>query len=112
MWGLCGGDINRVNGRTSFDAMRKGDKTAAEVVKIYTEELACGIVNIINTFQPDMLCIGGGISHEGDYLLKPIMEIFNKEDYARHSEKRTKIVPASLGNNAGIIGAAFLGAAK
>lgn len=112
MWELCGGDINRVNGRTSFDAMRKGDKTAAEVVKIYTEELACGIVNIINTFQPDMLCIGGGISHEGDYLLKPIMEIFNKEDYARHSEKRTKIVPASLGNNAGIIGAAFLGAAK
>lgn len=109
MWKVCEGDINRVNGRTSFDAMRQGDKAAKEVVDTYVKQLACGITNIINIFQPDMLCIGGGISHEGSCLLDPLKEIVQREVYSRNSERNTEIVAATLGNDAGIIGAALLG---
>lgn len=112
MWTLTNGDISKVSGRTSFDAMKKGDPTAQKAVDEYIKYLACGITNIINTFQPDILCIGGGISHEGEYLLKPLRELVMKEVYSRRSEKNTKIVAASLGNEAGIIGAALLGLAK
>lgn len=112
MWELCEGKINNVNGRTAFDAMRKGDEEGKAVVDEYIKYLACGIINIINTFQPDMLSIGGGISHEGDYLMKPLKEIISKEVYSRNSERNTEVVAASLGNGAGIIGAALLGLAK
>ena len=67
-----------------------------------------GIANHINTFQPDVLCIGGGISREGDTLIKPIKEFVKGENFARNVAKKTEIKTAMLGNNAGIIGAAFL----
>ena len=109
MWDIIGGDLAKVNGRTAFTAARQGDKAALEVVEEYEKYLADGIVNIINIFQPEVLSIGGGISGEGDYLLKPVLDIVNAEDYARDSTSRTKIKIAELGNNAGIIGAAMLG---
>ena len=61
MWDLVGNDISRVNGRTSFDAMRAGDETAKKVVNQYIFYLAAGITNVVNALQPDMICIGGGI---------------------------------------------------
>lgn len=105
---LINGDINKVNGITAFQAMRDGDNVGAEVVQKYIEYLACGITNAINIFQPDVLCIGGGISREGDTLLNPLKAIIEKERYTKHNNKQTKICAATLGNDAGIIGAAFL----
>ncbi len=109
MWEICKGNMDEVNGRTSFDAMRKGDAAAQKVVDIYVKQLACGIANIINIFQPDMLCIGGGISYERDTLLNPLKKLVSTEVYSRNSERNTEIVVATLGNDAGIIGAALLG---
>lgn len=109
MWELCGGDISNVNGKTAFDAKRAGDAAGAEVVSEYIGYLACGIVNFINIFQPEVLSIGGGISKEGEELLKPLREIVEREQYSRHSDKKTLIKIAQLGNDAGIIGAASLG---
>ncbi len=109
MWSLCGGDINLVNGKIAFDAMKNGDKSACEVVDEYIGYLACGITNFINIFQPEVLSIGGGISKEGETLLAPIRAIVEKEQYSRHSHKKTVIKIAELGNDAGIIGAASLG---
>lgn len=111
MWGQAMGDINRVNGRTSFDAMRLGDAPAREVVDRYIEYVACGLANTINIFQPEVLCVGGGISKEGETLLAPVREIAREYDYARYGGRQTRIVAAKLGNDAGIIGAAFLGRA-
>ena len=85
---------------------------AKAVVDKYIKYLAAGITNTINTFQPDILCIGGGVCNEGDPLLLPMKELVAKEVYTRNSEKNTKIVIAQLGNDAGIIGAAFLGRAN
>lgn len=99
----------KVSGRTAFDAMRKGDKAAKEVVDKYIYYLAMGIVNIINIFQPEVLVIGGGICNEKHYLTDPLMDIVDKEQYSRNSTKKTEIRIAALGNDAGIIGAAMLG---
>lgn len=102
----------KVTARTSFDAMRAGDKAAKDVVDKYIKYLAAGITNTINIFQPDVLCIGGGVCNEGDPLLLPVKALVEKEDFANKSAKRTEIVIAKLGNDAGIIGAAFLGMAN
>ena len=102
----------KVTARTSFDCMRAGDKYAKAVVDKYIKYLAAGITNTINTFQPDILCIGGGVCNEGDPLLLPVKAIVEEEDFANKSEKRTEIVIAKLGNDAGLIGAAFLGRAN
>ena len=102
----------KVTARTSFDCMRAGDKYAKAVVHKNIKYLAAGITNTINTFQPDILCIGGGVCNEGDPLLLPVKAIVEEEDFANKSEKRTEIVIAKLGNDAGLIGAAFLGRAN
>ena len=102
----------KVTARTSFDCMRAGDKYAKAVVDKYIKYLAAGITNTINIFQPDILCIGGGVCNEGDPLLLPVKAIVEEEDFANKSEKRTEIVIAKLGNDAGLIGAAFLGRAN
>ena len=103
-----GGDVNNTSGRTAFDAMRAGDATGAAVVDKYIDYLACGISNMLNIFQPDVLCIGGGVSKEGDYLIKPLYEKIKKEIYTKDGAFETKICVATLGNDAGVIGAAFL----
>lgn len=102
----------KVSARHSFDAMRMGCEIAKDVCAKYIKYLSLGITNMINIFQPDVLCIGGGVCNEGDALLVPVKEIVSKEVYTRNSQRNTRIVIASLGNDAGIIGAAFLGLNK
>lgn len=102
----------KVSARIAFDAMRMGDAAAKAVVDDYIKYLAAGITNTINTFQPDILCIGGGVCNEGDALLLPVKELVAKEVYTRNSKQNAQIVIAKLGNDAGIIGAAFLGNAQ
>ena len=108
MWQLVNGNIDNASGRTAFDAMRMGDETAKKVVDNYIYYVTVGVINIINTFQPEYVCIGGGISHEGDTLLAPMREHIKNECYSIHAKKQTKVVAAELGNDAGIFGAALL----
>ena len=108
MWQMNEED-GKVSARTAFNAMRAGDRAGKAVVDKYIRYLACGITNTINIFQPDILCIGGGVCNEGDPLLLPLKELVAKEVYTKNSSKNTEIVIAKLGNDAGIIGAAFLG---
>ena len=99
----------RVNGRTAFDGMRAGDEAAREVVDCYISHLACGLTNMINIFQPEILSIGGGISGEGQSLIDALLPIVEKERYGGNTVKATELRIAKLGNDAGIIGAAVLG---
>ena len=108
MWKLCGNDINAVNGLTAFEAMRQGDSAGKAVVDKYIYYIAVGIANNINIFQPDVICIGGGVSKEGDNLIIPIKEFVNGDNFARNIDKKAEIKTATLGNDAGIIGAAYL----
>jgi len=107
MWEVAG-SLDNVDGRTAFDAMRKGDPAAKEVVDNYIKYVACGLTNVVNIFQPEILCIGGGICKEGDTLLIPLEEHIKKERYSKFSSHQTRLCVAQLGNDAGVIGAAFL----
>lgn len=105
-------DEGKVSGRTAFDAMRLGDIAGIKVVDDYIKYVACGLINIVNALQPEIICIGGGICNEGETLMKPLRRFVQSERYSIHSKIQTKIVKAELGNDAGVIGAALLGKVK
>ena len=107
LWELAG-SLEAVNGRTPFDAAALGDPVAGKVIDEYVDYLGCGIASLVNIFQPEVICIGGGPSAQGETLMAPVRYILNREDYARNNVHRTRLVRASLGNDAGIIGAALL----
>ena len=102
----------KVSGRTAFDAMRLGYIAGIKVVDDYIKYVACGLINIVNALQPEIICIGGGICNEGETLMKPLRRFVQSERYSIHSKIQTKIVKAELGNDAGVIGAARLGKVK
>lgn len=98
-----------VSARVPFAAMKDGDPYGKEVCDEYIRYLAEGITNMINIFQPHILCIGGGVCNEKEYLTVPLIEIVERDQYTRSNKIKTKVVTATLGNDAGIIGAASLG---
>jgi len=99
----------KISARTAWDAAKMEDKAGKEVVKKYIKYLAAGITNVINIFQPDIVCIGGGVCGEGDNLLIPLKKSVKDGVYSKNSKKNTEIAICKLGNDAGIIGAAMLG---
>ena len=108
-WELCRGQPERVDGHMAFEAERRGDSGAAQVVEGYLRELAHGLTNLVNLLQPELLCLGGGVAGEGTRLLEPIQQVLDREDYARTCPMRTRLALARLGNDAGLVGAALLG---
>ena len=110
MYNIVNGNIDKVEARLVFNCAKQNDKVALYIVNRYMRYLSCGIENIINIFQPDVIVIGGGISNAGEYFLNKIRSLVkNSHEMARDLDKRTRIELAKLGNDAGIIGAAFLG---
>ena len=108
LWELVGGDIERMNGYYPFVAKREGDFAATEVVDSFINYLAIGISNIINILQPEVVCIGGGVSGEGDNILIPLRQRVKYLSFGNDSS-RTRIEIAKFRNDAGIIGAGLLG---
>lgn len=108
LWEVADGSLKNVDGRTAFRAMRLGDAAGKAVVDEYIFYLACGLTNCINIFQPDILCIGGGISNEGAPLMDPLGKAIRQEVYSKFSRKQSVLCRAQLGNDAGILGAALL----
>ena len=109
LWQLCEGDTEKVEAKTVFDGAAAGDKTAIQLLDTYTTYLAEGITNIINIFQPAVLCVGGGVSRAGDALLIPVREKVAERIYSKNSKRNTRIELAKLDNDAGVLGAALLG---
>ena len=107
MWKLCP-NLDQVSGKTVFSAAEQGDAVAQGVVDAYLYYLACGLCNVINIFQPQVLTLGGGVSNEGQKLIDKLEEIMDPMQYVHDKNKRTKLKIATLGNDAGIIGAAAL----
>ena len=99
----------RLNGEIIWNASKEGDATAKAVTDKYCEYVAQGVVNIVNVFRPEVVAIGGGVSKAGDALLIPVKKYNDKYHYGAGYSKPSEIVIAKLGNDAGIIGAAFLG---
>lgn len=105
---ICENDFRKVSGRTAFLAAKQGDEAGMRVVEKYVYYIGCGISSLVAALRPHVVLIGGGISNEGDYLLDPIRKVVGEYTYSKDTVKTPEIIKASLGNSAGIIGAAFL----
>lgn len=103
---LSGGDVDRITGKVVFDAADADDRVAQAVITQYLRYVAAGLTNIINALQPDTIVLGGGICAQGERILGPIRQTVAQEVFG--GELKTKLTIATLGNDAGIIGAAML----
>ena len=100
----AGGDPEAVRGEHVSLALAEGDEEAAAVVAEFAWWLALGLANLVNIFDPEAIVVGGGLVAMGDALFAP-----TREAVARQLPLATvSIVPATLGEQAGAIGAAFL----
>lgn len=105
---MCGDDLEKMNGKIPFDAMQQQDEAAIAVVQQYIAYLTESIANFVNLFRPDMVLLSGGICNQGENLTDPINENLAKLCFAGEKAFVPQVQCASLGNLAGIIGAANL----
>lgn len=107
LWQLCDGDTRKLEGRTTFQAVREGDATARKALDRYLEGLSMGLINLVNVLFPEIVCLGGGISNaDDDLLLNPLRELVHRGSFDK--DHLPRIERASLGNDAGVVGAAML----
>lgn len=108
MAAMCGGDLSGMDARIPFEAAGKGDRAAEMVVDQYVSYLAAGLSSFVVIFRPQVILIGGGISNEGERLLRPLNEKLFQCTYGAREIGVPQVIRAGLGNDAGIIGAALL----
>lgn len=106
IYNLVDGNIKLIDAKTVFDAADLNDPVALDILDSYSKYLAIGLVNIVNIFQPETIVIGGGICVQGDRIIKPVTKILQDRIYG--GELKTRLAVATLGNDAGIVGAALL----
>lgn len=101
------GDVNRISAKLVIDAAKENDPTAVAVFSDYVKYLSITIANLIQYMDPEMIVLGGGVSHAGNFLLDAVRK--QVPSYLIYKNlPHSRIELASLGNEAGIIGAAFL----
>lgn len=105
---LSGNKLEAIDGRIIFEAEKQKDKAAVQVVAEYEQDLATGIANLINMFRPEVVILGGGVSAQKNYLTDQLEKLVVKECFGGELGEIPPIVTSALGNDAGIIGAAFL----
>lgn len=105
------GDLSKIDGRLIFDAAKGGDAFALKSVHRFAHYLAIGIMNIVAVIDPEMFVLGGGIAGAGDFLLDIVREELEKEKYFK-AVPVGKLCLATLKNDAGVLGGAFLAKSK
>ena len=107
MWKISP-EIDLVDGKVPFEAAKKGDKDAIEVLDNYIKYLGEGILNYCNIFRPNVIVLSGGVANAGAYLFDRLNAYVKERNYGYQSTPEVKIVPAELGYDSGKIGAAAL----
>lgn len=102
----AGGEIDNIDGELVTSLASKGDEVSAQILAEAGRWLGIGFCNLINSFDPEVVVVGGGVAEAGDLLLGPARDVVEKRIGPRRS--LPEIVPATLGNEAGAIGAAAL----
>ena len=105
---LCGKDLEKVDGKTAFDAAQSGDRTAITVINQYISYIAGGLATLITIFRPDIVIVGGGISNQKENLTKPLNNKLQEICFGAKETGIPEVIAAKLGNDAGIIGSAML----
>ena len=105
LYQTSGGDESKVDARFVIDCAKAGDETARAVFDAYLGHLSSACASIYNILDPEVLAIGGGVCGAGDFLFEPLQQLVTDKCFYK---TRGKLVPAVMGNDAGIIGAAML----
>ena len=105
LYQTCGGDESKVDARFVIDCAKAGDETAKAVFDAYLGHLSSACASIYNILDPEVLAIGGGVCGAGDFLFEPLQQLVTDKCFYK---TRGKLVPAVMGNDAGIVGAAML----
>lgn len=105
---ICGGDAGKIDAKVIFDAQAAGDAFAVELIDSYIKHLAAGMSSFITIFRPDLIVLGGGVANAGDALFVPLRKQLMVSTFGAAEIGLPEVVPAKLGNDAGLIGAAFL----
>ncbi len=100
-------DGDEISSKLVFDMAKDGDALALMVVDRVSYYLGFALANLGNTLNPEYIIIGGGVSAAGDFLLTRVQKYFEKYTFA-NVRATTQIRLATLGNAAGVIGAAQL----
>lgn len=100
-----GGDETMIDAKFVIDLAKEGDAVANQVFDAYVDDLAAACISVIHILDPEVIAIGGGVCHAGEFLFATLRKyIGEKCFFSEHG----KIVPAVTGNDAGLIGAAML----
>jgi len=101
---LVNGDLSQITAQTVFDASKKGDRVALEVVRDTAHFLGVGVSNLINIFNPDVFVIAGGVTQAGEMLFEPLRAEVRRRAF-KPSVEACRIVPGALPLSAGVVGA-------
>jgi len=102
---LARGQMDRVDGKVVIDAAKTGDPTAMDIFDRYVDQLSTALSSYAVLLDPEVMVLGGGVSHAGEFLLEPLRQRVKEKSFFHYTHK---IVAAEMGNDAGIIGAALL----
>jgi glucokinase len=108
----CGGDADRLTGQMVTEAAQDGDQAARELLEDLGRWVGEGVASLIAVLDSDMIVVGGGVSAAGDLVLDPARAAFQRQLTGRGHRPEPAMVPARLGNDAGMIGAADLAALR
>lgn len=108
LWKMCDGDINKINGKMTFDACKEGDQAGIEAVDLYISYLGEALINFANIFRPNAFILSGGVAKQGDYLIERLKEYCGRYDWGYKNTPVPELLVATLGYDSGIIGAASL----
>ncbi len=103
---LAGGKLENIDAKLLAQAAGRGDSLACDVINEAAYYLGIGMVNLVNIFNPECIVVGGGVAQMGDLLLEPARKVVKERAFSL-PVRTARIVRAKLGNNSGIIGAAF-----
>jgi len=102
--GMVDGDVKKITAQTVFEAAKRGDRTASEVVRDTAHFLGVGVSNLLNIFNPDIFVIAGGVTQAGDLLFDPLRAEVKRRAF-KPAVDACRIVAGALPLSAGVVGA-------
>jgi glucokinase len=101
---MVSGRLDTITAETVYDAAKKGDAVANEIVRDTARYLGAGVANLLNIFNADVVVIAGGVTQAGEALFGPLQAEVRRRAF-RPAVEAARIVPGELPGTAGVVGA-------
>jgi len=102
---LAGGDLDLITARLVAEAASEGDVEAERILSEAMDYLGVGLASLVNLFNPQLIVIGGGLTHIGERLFGPVRRAIKRRAFPAQAQA-VRVVPAELGDHVGVLGAA------